>query len=84
MRNHAHWIALISDEIAAAKALADYKAYSSRALNREFGVPPSGTWWTNKGSKRLLTDDASLSAATNYVLHQQPGALITWSDEVTP
>jgi hypothetical protein len=84
MRNHAHWIALIPYELTEAKALADYKAYGSRALNREFGVPQSGTWWTSKGSKRLLTDDASLSAALHYVLHQQPGSLISWSDDPKP
>jgi REP element-mobilizing transposase RayT len=79
MPDHGHWIAAIPYELKAAKALADFKAYGSRALNRRFGPPVSDRWWTEKGSKRLLPDENALAAAMRYVLERQPNPLLTWA-----
>lgn len=78
MWNHLHWIAFVDEKTPAKKALADFKAYGSRALNRRFGKPVSGTWWTSKGSTRPLFDDDALANAVNYVLYEQPQPLLTW------
>jgi hypothetical protein len=42
----------------------DFKCYGSRALNRRWGKPVNGTWWTGgSGSKRKLPDERALRAA---------------------
>ena len=48
-----------------------------RALNRGWGVPVSGRWWTDKGSKRKLKDAEALQAAIAYV-RKQPNALVIY------
>jgi REP element-mobilizing transposase RayT len=81
MSNHFHVVVQVSDDPEPGRLLADFKAYLSRALNRRFGKPPAGTWWTTNGSKRKLPDDRALAAATGYVL-RQPNPLVVWSLEL--
>lgn len=78
MWNHFHAVAWIGDD-SADRALRDLKAYSSRRLNRRFGKPASGTWWTQGGSKRPLFDDAAIAASFEYVLDRQSNPLVIWS-----
>ncbi len=49
--------------------LHDFKAYSSRALNRLESTPR--TRWTRHGSTRWLNTPATISAAMHYVLEEQ-------------
>jgi REP element-mobilizing transposase RayT len=58
--------------------LRDFKSYASRALNRQWGKPASGTWWTASGSKRRLPGEAAVTAAVRYVL-RQVHPLVVWS-----
>ncbi len=79
MTNHFHLVVQVYDDPAPRKVLADFKAYGSRALNRNYGKPPSETWWTEKGSKRKLNNEQAVVAAINYVLEKQPSPLVIWS-----
>ena len=60
--------------------LRDLKSYASRALNRQWGKPASGTWWTTSGSKRRLPERAAVAAAVRYVLRQEH-PLVVWRDD---
>jgi REP element-mobilizing transposase RayT len=81
MRNHLHWVLTVSGDPDPNRVLADFKAYGSRALNRQFGRPSSETWWTCQGSKRILRDETALQSAIHYVLYKQPHPLVIWSPE---
>jgi REP element-mobilizing transposase RayT len=83
MWNHFHLV-VNCDNSRAEKSLADLKAYASRALNHRFGQPESGTWWTNKGSKRLLANEIAVAAAIEYVLRRQPRPLAVWPESSCP
>jgi REP element-mobilizing transposase RayT len=82
MANHWHIVVEVADDPEPRKILADFKAYGTRALNREFGKTPAETWWTDKGSKRKLPDERAVENATNYVLYKQPNPLVVWSREL--
>lgn len=84
MYNHFHLVVRVPDDPDPRKVLADFKAYGSRSLNRRYGEPPSGTWWTTNGSKRKLPDDRAVVSATNYVLKKQPNPLVVWSPTDEP
>jgi REP element-mobilizing transposase RayT len=81
MYNHFHLVVQVPDDPDPDRMLADFKAYGSRALNRRFGMPPSKTWWTTKGSTRKLRDESAVVAAIHYVLYKQPNPLVVWSPE---
>jgi REP element-mobilizing transposase RayT len=81
MANHFHLVVQVPDDPPPRRILADFKAYGSRALNRRYGKPPAETWWTDKGSKRKLSDESALAAALHYVLYKQPHPLLVWSPE---
>lgn len=81
MANHFHLVVRTDEKVHPRKILADFKAYGTRALNREFSRPRSGTWWTTNGLKRRLPDERALVTAINYVLHKQPNPLVTWSPD---
>jgi hypothetical protein len=48
-------------------AFRDFKAYASRALNRE-GVH---RWWARGGNARRLPDSGAVRAAVSYVADRQ-------------
>jgi REP element-mobilizing transposase RayT len=77
MDNHIHLVVGVPDDPSPGKILGDFKAYGSRPLNRRWGRPRSGTWWTYDGSKRKLPDAGAVRAAIAYV-RDQPGALVVW------
>lgn len=81
MSNHYHLIVIVPDETDPARVLADFKAYASRVLNREYGKPASDTWWTSKGSTRKLKDQYAEQNAIRYVVERQPNPLVAWSAE---
>src|SRR5262249_53883208 len=76
MFNHTHLVVEASSNIDKKVLLRDFKSYGSRRLNREFGVPKSGTWWTDSGSCRPVRH---VPSAVYYVCHRQPNPLIVWS-----
>lgn len=79
MANHVHLVVRAPADADPTKVLGDFKAYGARALTARFGKPPSGTWWTSRGSKRLLRDEQAVAAAVYYVLYKQYNPLLTWS-----
>ena len=77
MRNHCHIVVGVPADPDPANVLGDFKSYGSRALNRRWCKPASGTWWTQSGSKRKLPNEAAVRAAIEYV-KSQPFALLIW------
>ena len=84
MYNHFHIVVQVPGDPCPKKVLAGFKAYATRVLNRCLGVPPSETWWTEKGSKRKLRDDAAVRAAIHYVAFKQPDPLALWFEPNHP
>lgn len=77
MANHVHIVVGVSGDPDPATLLKDFKSYASRALNKQFEKPESGTWWTEGGSRRKLPDEAAVAAAIRYVLDQEH-PLVVW------
>jgi REP element-mobilizing transposase RayT len=78
MPNHVHLVVAVAGDPDPASLLRDFKSYGSRALNRRWGEPIGGTWWTESGSRRKLRDDAAVQAAVRYV-QEQANALVIWA-----
>ncbi len=77
MANHVHLVVEVAGDPEPEALLRDFKSYGSRRLNREFGAPRSGTWWTTGGSRRKLPDDRARIAAVRYV-RDQSRPLVVW------
>ena len=60
--------------------LHDFKSYASRTLNRGWGKPVNGTWWTGGGSKRKLPNEEAVRHAVQYVRDQE-FPLVVWVNE---
>ena len=81
MFNHFHIVVGVTGDPKPSKILGDFKSWGTRKLTVRFGAPASETWWTERGSKRKLKDEAARAAAIQYVLYDQPNPLLTWSPE---
>ena len=79
MNNHVHVVLGVPGDPDPEDLLRDLKSYGSRALNRRWGRPASGTWWTESGSKRKLPTEEAVIAAIRYV-RAQPDPLLIWVD----
>ena len=84
MAKHMHIVVGVLGDPDPGKVLGDFKSYASRALNKKWGTLESGTWWTEKGSKRKLRDDAAVLAAIEYVRNQANPLLIWIAGEYPP
>ena len=71
MANHIHLVVGVIGDPEPETLLRDFKSYGSRALNRQWPTPASGTWWTASGSRRKLADEAAIRAAIEYVRSQE-------------
>ncbi len=78
MSNHVHVVVGVPGDPEPELLLRDFKSYGSRRLNRRFGKPTSGTWWTESGSRRKLPNEQAVASAITYV-EQQRSPLATWS-----
>ncbi len=78
MANHFHIVVGVPGDPDPADLLGDFKSYGSRALNRRWSKPVSGTWWTESGSRRKLANEAAVLAAIQYVKNQ-PNYLVLWN-----
>jgi len=70
--NHVHVV--VSAPVGPDVVMEQLKAWGTRRLNEEQvrrGEPTREDWWTEKGSKRFLNDEASLEAAVVYVTEGQ-------------
>jgi REP element-mobilizing transposase RayT len=81
MPDHFHMVVGVPGDPSPSKILGDFKSWGTRALSTRFGEPPSETWWTERGSKRKLPDEAAIAGAIRYVLYEQPNPLLTWAPE---
>ena len=79
MANHVHILVGVPGDPESETLLRDFKAYASRPLNRRWGKPRNGTWWTEGGSRRIKRTDAEIAAAVAYV-QDQLYALAVWID----
>jgi REP element-mobilizing transposase RayT len=77
MRAHIHVFVGVPGDPDPEDLLRDFKAYGSRALNRQFSRPKSGTWWTESGSKRVKRTEDSMVKAVRYVAGQE-NPLLVW------
>jgi REP element-mobilizing transposase RayT len=77
MANHFHLVVAAPDEVHSTILMRDFKSYASRALNRRWQKPGSGTWWTESGSRRSLPDEQAIEAAIEYV-RRQSAPLAMW------
>ena len=80
MANHIHIVVTVDGDPEPETLLRDFKSYGSRSLNRRWGKPVNGTWWTVSGSKRKLPVEDARQAAIEYVKNQEY-ALIIWTAE---
>jgi hypothetical protein len=80
MANHAHLIVGVSGDPDPALLLRDFKSYGSRALNRQWPKPRSGTWWTESASRRKLPHEGAVRAGVEY-LRGQEYPLLIWVAE---
>ncbi|MCC6452304.1 MAG: transposase [Acidobacteria bacterium] len=72
--NHAHSV-IQCPEHSSRKALRQFKAFSTRRL-RETGLwAHDHSPWAEKGSRRLIWNEAGFAAAVNYVKNRQGGPL---------
>jgi REP element-mobilizing transposase RayT len=77
MANHFHIVVGVPGDPDPADLLRDFKSYGSRALNRRWSKPASGTWWSESGSRRKPPDEAAVLAAVRNV-REQPSPLVVW------
>jgi len=77
MANHIHVVVGVPGDPEPSFLLQSFKEYGSRKLNRTYGKPSNGAWWTESGSKRKLPDDAAVAAVVAYV-EQQAFPLLIW------
>jgi REP element-mobilizing transposase RayT len=82
MMNHFHIVVTAGEEVPSTSILRDFTSYASRVLNRRYGKPVNGTWWTESGSCRPLPNEKALEEATDYVLYRQPNPLLVWSNQL--
>jgi REP element-mobilizing transposase RayT len=78
MRDHVHWVVGLDNDRHGQVGLQSLKAYGSRVLNKRWGRPLNGTWWTSKGSARALPDERAVADAFEYVAFRQPNPLRVW------
>jgi REP element-mobilizing transposase RayT len=77
MADHVHLVVDAPDAITSAKLLTDFKAYSTRRLDRDFGGGMKRRWWTERGSTRALKHADAVAAAVAYVKNQHE-PLVVW------
>jgi len=79
MANHFHAVVTAPEDVHSTAILRDLKSYASRVLNRRWGRPAAGTWWTESGSRRPLPDLGAVGRAVWYVADQYH-PLAVWAE----
>jgi REP element-mobilizing transposase RayT len=78
MYNHTHVIVGVPGDPDPKAILETLKSWATRALKKHQPLPPNGTFWTAKGSKRKLADERALRDGVIYVACKQPNPLAVW------
>ncbi len=77
MANHCHILVGVRGDPDPDVILGNFKSYGSRALNRRWGKPICGTWWTEEGSKRKKVGEDAVRDAVQYT-REQEHPLVIW------
>jgi REP element-mobilizing transposase RayT len=78
MFNHTHVVVGVPGDPDPASVLETLKSWATRAVKKLRPVPPNGTFWTEKGSKRKLADEHAVHDGVIYVVRKQPNPLNVW------
>jgi hypothetical protein len=78
MFNHTHLVVGVTGDPDPEFVLETLKSWATRALKNHRPLPPNGTFWTAKGSRRKLPDERAVRDAVIYVVRKQPHPLATW------
>jgi hypothetical protein len=78
MYNHTHVVVGVAGDPAPQTILETLKSWATRAMKKIRPLPPNGTFWTSKGSKRKLPDNPAVHAGVVYVVEKQPNPLAVW------
>jgi len=78
MSNHTHLVVGVPGDPDPESILETLKSWATRALKKLRPLPPNGTFWTAKGSKRRLKDQNAVHGAAIYVVRKQPNPLAVW------
>jgi REP element-mobilizing transposase RayT len=78
MYNHTHIVVGVAGDPDPQSILETFKSWATRAVKKLRPVPPNGTFWTAKGSKRKLPDELARHGAVIYVVRKQPAPLAVW------
>ncbi len=78
IHNHTHIVVSVAGDPDPQSILETLKSWATRALKKHRELPPNGTYWTAKGSKRKLPDERALLGAVIYVVKEQPDPLAVW------
>ncbi len=78
LTNHVHVVVRVEGDPDGADLLRDFKSYASRRLNKVYGKPAGGSWWSESGSRRVLRHGSDVLSTVQYV-NEQFGALLVWA-----
>jgi hypothetical protein len=78
MFNHTHVVLGVAGDPDPEKILETLKSWATRTVKKLHGLPPNGTFWTAKGSKRKLPDERAVRDGVIYVVRKQPNPLVVW------
>jgi REP element-mobilizing transposase RayT len=78
MYNHTHIVVGVSGDPDPQSILETFKSWATRAVKKLRALPPNGTFWTAKGSKRKLPDERAVREGVIYVVRKQPNPLAVW------
>jgi REP element-mobilizing transposase RayT len=75
MYNHTHVLVGVPGDPDPESILETLKSWATRAVKKRRPMPPNGTFWTAKGSKRKLPDEEAVQAGAIYLVKKQPNPL---------
>jgi REP element-mobilizing transposase RayT len=78
MFNHTHVVLGVPDDPDPESILEMLKSWATRAVKKLRELPPNGTFWTAKGSKRKLPHERAVHDGVIYVARKQPNPLAVW------
>ena len=75
MFNHTHVVVGVPGDPDPQSILETLKSWTTRAMKKLRPLPPNGSFWTAKGSKRKLANETAVRDAVIYVVKKQPNPL---------
>jgi len=78
MFNHTHVVVGVPGDPDPQSIMETLKSWATRAVKQFRPLPPNGTFWTAKGSKRKLPDEEAVRDVVIYVVQKQPKPLAIW------